>query len=130
AMRAGVNEVVIEPITQEDLENAISRVFGQRQSVTLGRVFAVVGAKGGVGATTVAVNVATVLGATSKPSRTLLIDLHQSGGDAAVFLGAEPRFSIQDALENTSRLDAVFLKSIVTQVAPRSEERRVGKECR
>jgi pilus assembly protein CpaE len=118
AMRSGVTEVVVDPVSQDDLEAAIGKVIGQRQSMTFGRVFAIVGAKGGVGATTVAVNVATVLGAASKPSRTLLMDLHQAGGDAAVFLGAEPRFSIQDALENTSRLDAVFLKSIVTQVAP------------
>lgn len=118
AMRSGVTEVVVEPITQEDLELAIGRAFGQKQAVNLGRVFAIVGAKGGVGATTVAVNVATCLGAASKPGRTLLVDLHQSGGDTAVFLGAEPRFSVQDALENTHRLDAMFLKSIVTQVAP------------
>jgi pilus assembly protein CpaE len=77
-----------------------------------------VGAKGGVGTTTVAVNVATALGAIAKPERTLLIDLHQSGGDAGVFLGAEPRFSIVDALENTHRLDQTFFRGLVTRVAP------------
>jgi pilus assembly protein CpaE len=70
-------------------------------------------AKGGVGATTVAVNVATVL-ARLQPSSTLLIDLHTTYGDAAVYLGAEPRFSIVDALENMHRMDATFLKSMVT----------------
>ena len=118
AMRAGVNEVVTDPVTQVDLEKAVYHVLGQRQTVTAGRVFAIVGAKGGVGATTLAVNVAAVLGAASKPGRTLLMDLHQTGGDAAVFLGAEPRFSILDALENTHRLDGTFLKSVVAQVAP------------
>lgn len=118
AMRAGVNEVVTEPLGQDDLESAIGRVLGQRQAVALGRVFAVIGAKGGVGATTLAVNVAAVLGAASKPGRTLVMDLHQAGGDAAVFLGAEPRFSVADALENTHRLDPTLLRSLVTQVAP------------
>ena len=117
-MRAGVGEVVTDPVTQDGLEKAINRVVGQRQAVSSGRVFAIVGAKGGVGATTVAVNVATALGAASKPGRALLMDVHQAGGDAAVFLGAEPHFSIIDALENTHRLDAMFLKSLVTQVAP------------
>jgi pilus assembly protein CpaE len=117
AMRAGVNELVCDPVTQSDLEKAVHRVVRQR-TVSSGRVFAVVGAKGGVGATTVAVNIATTLGSAAKPDRTLLLDLHQTGGDAAVFLGAEPRFSILDALENTHRLDLVFLRSLVTQVAP------------
>jgi pilus assembly protein CpaE len=118
AMRAGVNEVVADPVTQADLEQAIQRVVNQRQPAGLGRVFAIVGAKGGVGATTVAVNIASVLGPAGKPGRTLLMDLHQAGGDAALFLGAEPRFSILDALENTHRLDATFLRSLVTPVAP------------
>ena len=117
AMRAGVNELICDPVTQSDLEKAVHRVVRQR-AVSSGRVFAVVGAKGGVGATTVAVNIATTLGSVAKPDRTLLLDLHQTGGDAAVFLGAEPRFSILDALENTHRLDLVFLRSLVTQVAP------------
>jgi pilus assembly protein CpaE len=117
AMRAGVNELVCDPVTQADLEKAIHRVVRQR-TVSTGRVFAVIGAKGGVGATTVAVNIATTLGSATKPDRTLLMDLHQTGGDAAVFLGAEPRFSIIDALENTHRLDMVFLRSLVTKVAP------------
>jgi pilus assembly protein CpaE len=117
AMRAGVNELVCDPVTQPDLEKAIHRVVKQR-AVSTGRVFAVIGAKGGVGATTVAVNIASTLGSAGRPDRTLLLDLHHTGGDAAVFLGVEPRFSILDALENTHRLDLVFLKSLVTQVGP------------
>ncbi len=118
AMRAGVNEVVSEPVTQADLERAITRVIVQRPAADTGMVFGFVGAKGGVGTTTVAVNVATALAAIGKPGRTLIADLHQAGGDAAVFLGAEPRFSMLDALENTQRLDQTFLRGLVTHVAP------------
>ena len=51
-----------------------------------------------------------------------MIDLHVANGDAAVFLGAEPRFSIVDALENTQRLDEAFFKSLIVahQVRRRS----------
>jgi pilus assembly protein CpaE len=42
----------------------------------------------------------------------LLVDLHLAYGDAGIYLGAEPKFSIADALENTHRLDAAFLKSL------------------
>ena len=87
-----------------------------RKPVTEGRVFAFVGAKGGVGTTTTAVNVATALTKFAK-GPTLLIDLHLAYGDAAVFLGADPRFSLVDAFENMHRLDAEFLKSLVVTTA-------------
>ena len=43
----------------------------------------------------------------------MLIDLHLAYGDAAVYLGAEPRFSVVDALENVHRLDKAFLSGLV-----------------
>ena len=113
-MRAGVNEYLAEPLRQAEFDAAIARLLGQRAQVTGGPVFAFVGAKGGVGTTTTAVNVATVLTKLSK-SPTLLVDLHLAYGDAAVFLGADARFSLLDALENLHRLDAEFLKSLVVK---------------
>ena len=111
-MRAGVNEVITEPLSQSDFDAAISRLLGQRTPASTGPVFAFVGAKGGVGTTTTAVNVATTLAKLSTTGA-LLIDLHLAYGDAAVFLGANARFSVLDALENLHRLDAQFLKSLV-----------------
>ena len=111
-MRAGVNEYLAEPLKQPELDAAIARLLGQRTQATGGPVFAFVGAKGGVGTTTTAINVATGLAKLAK-SPTLLIDLHLAYGDAAVFLGADPRFSLLDALENMHRLDSEFLKSLV-----------------
>ena len=103
---------------QADFDAAITRLLGQRKQVAGGPVFAFVGAKGGVGTTTTAVNVATVLAKLSK-GPTLLVDLHLAYGDAAVFLGADARFSLLDALENMHRLDAEFLKSLVVKTALR-----------
>jgi pilus assembly protein CpaE len=51
--------------------------------------------------------------------QTLLMDMHLSYGDAAVFLGAEPRFSVADAMENTHRLDGAFFESLVVQTKSR-----------
>ena len=115
-MRAGVNEVLAEPLRQTDFDAAMTRLLGQRTQVLGGPVFAFVGAKGGVGTTTTAVNVATVLAKLSK-GPTLLVDLHLAYGDAAVFLGADARFSLLDALENMHRLDAEFLKSLVVKTS-------------
>jgi pilus assembly protein CpaE len=121
AMRAGVTEVVAEPFEQHDLEDAINRVSVQTSGAEIGQVVGFIGAKGGVGTTTVAVNVATMLGPMSKPGRSLLIDLHQAGGDAAVFMGVEPRFSLLDAIENSHRLDQSFLKTLVTGVTSQTD---------
>ena len=113
AMRSGVSEVVADPIVPADLESAITRLLAQRPAESAsGSVFAFLGAKGGVGTTTVAVNVATAL-TKLVPKSTLLIDLHVANGDAAVFLGAEPRFSVIDALENTHRLDEAFFRGLL-----------------
>jgi pilus assembly protein CpaE len=113
SMRAGVNEVVADPVTASDLEAAIGRLIAQRPATHPdGAIYAFLGAKGGVGTTTVAVNVAHAL-AKLAPKSTLLIDLHVANGDAAVFLGAEPRFSIVDALENTHRLDEAFFRGLL-----------------
>ena len=115
AMRAGVTEVVAAPLVASDMEAAINRLGVQRSVTThSGIALAFVGAKGGVGTTTVAVNVATTL-ARLVPGSTLLVDLHVTNGDAAVFLGAEPRFSIADALENTHRLDESFFRNLLVK---------------
>lgn len=114
AMRAGVNEFLTDPVSLEDLQNAVGRVAALQPSPQQGKVFAFLGAKGGVGTTTLAVNVATAL-ARSGTGRVLFVDLHPAYGDAALFFGAEPRFSVLDALDNTHRLDEAYLKGLVVK---------------
>jgi pilus assembly protein CpaE len=116
AMRAGVSEFVTEPVTASDLAQAVSRVAGQQAAARpSGKVLAFVGAKGGVGTTTLAVNVAAALAA-DYPGKVLMVDLHVTAhGDAALLLGVEPRFSVVDALENIHRLDEAFLKTLVVR---------------
>jgi pilus assembly protein CpaE len=114
AMRAGVTEIVPHPVSQADLHGAIKRLIGSQASMVRGEVYAFVGAKGGVGTTTIAVNIACAL---AKPGAdaTLLMDLNTVCGDAAVFLGLEPRFSVIDALANVQRLDATYFGGIVAR---------------
>jgi pilus assembly protein CpaE len=114
AMRAGANEFLQEPIKRPALEEAVTRLIAHRAApAAAGELFAFVGAKGGVGTTTAAVNVATALSKVS-PGGSLLIDLHLTHGDASVLFGAEPRFSIVDALENTHRFDDAYFRGLVT----------------
>ena len=111
AMRAGVTECVAEPLTPQALDEAVRRVL-TNTTEPAGQVFAFVGAKGGVGTTTMAVNTAAALGRVAK-GEVLLIDMHMAHGDDAVFLGVEPRFSIIDALENIHRIDESFFAGVV-----------------
>jgi pilus assembly protein CpaE len=114
AMRTGINECLVEPLERADAQAAIARVMGGDRSVP-GEVFAFIGAKGGVGTTTVAVNVAAAIARVA--GGTLLIDLNTAGGDAALMVGGEPRFSVLDALENTHRADEAFFRGLLTQAA-------------
>ena len=117
AMRAGATEFLHEPLTPAALDEAISRLVAHRESPgAKGEIFAIIGATGGVGTTTIAVNVAAALGKLSKGPASLL-DLHLAYGDAAVFLGADARFSLLDAFENMHRMDAEFLRSLVVKTA-------------
>jgi pilus assembly protein CpaE len=114
AMRAGVNEIVAHPVSDAELHTAIKRLVGSHTPTVRGEVYAFVGAKGGVGTTTIAVNVASAL---AKPDTdaTLLIDLNTVCGDAGVFLGLEPRFTVMDALANVQRLDATYFGGLVAR---------------
>jgi pilus assembly protein CpaE len=111
-MRAGVNECVPEPVSAKALEDAVRRVLTNAAPQPAGQVLAFVGAKGGVGTSTLAVNTAATLGRIAG-DHVLLIDLHIGHGDAAIFLGVEPRFSVIDALENIHRVDQSFFSGIV-----------------
>lgn len=120
AMRAGVSEYLPMPVEPRDLEEAMRRVarkLGRGPAASPnggGRVIAFAGAKGGTGATTAAVNAAVharkVLG-----RRTLVLDLDLQFGSAGVLLGASPRYSILDLVENIHRLDESLLESLITQ---------------
>lgn len=112
AMHAGVRECIPEPLDEAALDAAIARVDAGRTAA--GKVFAFIGAKGGVGATTTAVNVAMELSRVA-PKQALLMDLHMSNGDAGLFLGVEPRFSVADAMDNAHRLDEAFFRSLVVR---------------
>jgi pilus assembly protein CpaE len=117
AMRAGVNEFVTHPVSAPELQAAVKRLARNVAPAARGDVYAFIGAKGGVGTTTVAVNVATALADATRDS-TLLVDMNMACGDAAVFLGVEPRFSVLDALDNVQRLDTAFFSSLVVRSKP------------
>lgn len=77
-------------------------------------MFAVAGASGGVGCTSLAVNLSCILA--SNPQNTVaLVDLDLAVGDADVFLDTIPEYSLIDVTQNVSRLDFQLLKKSLTK---------------
>ena len=115
SMRAGANEYLTWPLTAEALEDAVQRASGRRGMAgpALASIVTFIGAKGGVGTTTLAVNCAVELA--GKKKATVVIDLKPGLGDVALFLGVRSRYSIVDALDAGSRLDREFLNSLVAR---------------
>jgi pilus assembly protein CpaE len=116
AMRAGAREFIERPTTTTDLLEAFVRLTAAqrrvRQEGPRGKVFSVINAKGGSGATTVAVNLAMALQAAHGQSA--LVDLAPLG-HAALHLNLKPHFNVTDATRNLHRMDASLLESFMTR---------------
>ncbi len=121
AMRAGVKEFLPQPVRIEDLVAALERVRSQRfgRGDTKARsstVIAVAGATGGVGATSLAVNLGCILAANQENS-VALVDIDLCLGDADVFLDTIPDYTLVDVAQNVTRLDFTLLKRSLTKHA-------------
>jgi pilus assembly protein CpaE len=117
AMRAGAREYIERPTTTTALLEAFVRLTAAQrkargESGRRGKVFTMVNAKGGTGATTVAVNTALTLQASH--GNVALVDLAPLG-HAALHLNVKPLFTIADALRNLHRMDASLLESFMTR---------------
>jgi len=116
AMRSGAREFIERPTTTTDLLEAFVRLTTAQRRVQKegprGKIFTVVNAKGGSGATTVAVNLALAL--QSAHGQTALIDLAPLG-HAALHLNLKPVFNISDATRNLHRMDSSLLESFMTR---------------
>lgn len=117
AMRAGAGEFLTTPIQIDELFEALERV----SSVGLaagrnkpGITVAVTGSSGGVGCTTIAVNLACAM-ARDPNNSVVLVDLDLSVGDADVFLDTIPDYTLLDVAQNIMRLDLVMLRKSLTK---------------
>jgi pilus assembly protein CpaE len=117
AMQVGIREFLPLPLTQGDLEGALSRVrLARKQLMPVdnrhGRIIVVTGHKGGAGSTTVAVNLAQAL-AESATERVALVDLGRPFPDVGTFLDQESNYSIVDLIQNIATLDKSFIQRIM-----------------
>jgi pilus assembly protein CpaE len=116
AMRAGAREFIERPTNTTDMLEAFVRLTAAqrrvRQEGPRGKVFSVINAKGGNGATTVAVNLALAL--QSAHGQSALVDLAPLG-HTALHMNLKPVFTVADATRNLHRMDASLLESFMTR---------------
>ncbi len=114
SMRAGAREFLPKPIPPRTLSQAINRFITEQQrheeARTTGKLYCITSAKGGSGATSLAINLATSLADVHK-ARVALVDLNSPVGDAVAHLNLKPQYTVSDALESAARLDSVLLDS-------------------
>ncbi len=119
AMRAGAKEFLTLPATLEEMMSALSRIADSKFGGIDGKsrsskIIAVAGSSGGVGCTSLAVNLGCILAANPENS-VALVDLDLAIGDADVFLDTIPDYSLVDVTQNIARLDFQLLKRSLTK---------------
>ncbi|TVR78781.1 MAG: pilus assembly protein CpaE [Rhodospirillales bacterium] len=122
-LAAGVDDYLVKPLASEALAAALT-ALGAAAAETedtaprdpLGRLVAVIGARGGVGSTTVAVNTAWLLAHDLK-LKTALVDLDLYFGTCALALDVEPGRGFRLALESPGRIDNLFLERVMVRIS-------------
>jgi pilus assembly protein CpaE len=121
AMRAGVKEFFTQPLDLAEVKEALDR-YAQRRAqeagsriAKSGSIISVFGSKGGVGTTTVAVNLAVSLAQGPSSSQVALLDMNTLFGEIPLFLEMAPKFHWGEITKNIERLDGQFLMNTLTQ---------------
>lgn len=115
AMRSGIHEFLPLPLDEKDFASAVARLMRRNEaSGQRGRVFAIYSGKGGLGNTTIAVNLAHAYAASHPSARVAVADLVVAGGDVRVFLDIRPRYDMADLAAKLDRIDSELLHSLLT----------------
>lgn len=114
AMRAGIQEFLVRPLSANDLAASLERLSRRTASVSVqGQVYAVYSGKGGVGSSTVAVNLADALARLHPEGRIALADAVVTGGEARLLLNAEPAYDLSYVAERADQIDRELLNSVL-----------------
>ena len=113
-IRNGISEYMVAPVSMADILNAASTIFVDPESEPLGRSIAFIGAKGGVGSSTIAHNCAFAVSSLFS-SEVILADLDLPYGTANIDFDQDPMQGIAEAVFTPERLDEVFLDRLLSK---------------
>jgi pilus assembly protein CpaE len=118
AMRSGVQDFLPKPVDPRSLKEILARfskdLEGNSDRSSLDRLIVVMGSKGGVGTTTVAVNIGVQL-ANYARKHVALLDFANPLGNVHLLLDLHPKFTVRDAVDNLDRLDSHFFAGLMTR---------------
>ncbi len=114
----GVSEYMVPPFQPLQILRTISGLFADPDAPFVGKQISVVGAKGGVGASTIAHNLAWALAETTKVNTTL-VDLDLSFGTTALDFNQEPTQTVADALLQPERADDAVIERLLAKASDR-----------
>jgi pilus assembly protein CpaE len=113
-VRRGVSDYVITPLETLDIVRAICGLFSAPEAKAVGRIIAIVGAKGGVGASTIAHNVAWAI-ARDLSLDSVVADLDLAFGTAGLDYNQDPPQGIADAVFSPDRVDTAFIDRLLSK---------------
>ncbi|MEK1903887.1 MAG: CpaE family protein [Rhizobium sp.] len=113
-IRNGISEYIVQPVAMPDIMGAMAAIFVDPEAEPLGRSIAFIGAKGGVGASTIAHNCAFGI-SNLFSTETILADLDLPYGTANIDFDQDPAQGIAEAVFAPERLDEVFLDRLLTK---------------
>ncbi len=121
-LAAGIADYLIKPLTEETLQQSIISAAhfsaGEEKKSGTADLIVIIGARGGVGSSTIAVNSAWILSEEYKYSVALAdMDIHY--GSSALALDIEPSPGLREALKNPSRIDSLFVTSALVKATER-----------
>lgn len=117
-MSRGVSEYLVPPLQPLQIIRAISALYVNPDKPFAGKVVSVVGAKGGVGASTIAHNLAWLIAERFR-ANTTMVDLDLSFGTGALDFNQEPQQTVAEALLSPDRVDEVFLDRLLMRQTER-----------
>ena len=112
----GISEYLVAPLSMADLMNAVSDIFVNPDKGPLGKMIAFVGAKGGVGSSTISHNVAWTISSLYK-NDVVLTDLDLAFGTANINLDQDPPQGIAEAVYSPDRIDDILLDRLLAKCA-------------
>jgi pilus assembly protein CpaE len=113
-VRRGVNDYLMAPIGTIDMVRAVCGLFTAPDAKAVGRIIAIIGAKGGVGASTVAHNVAWAV-AREVRLDTVVVDLDLGFGTAGLDYNQDPPQGVADAVFSPDRIDNAFIDRLLSK---------------
>ena len=117
-IRQGLSEYLVAPVHQLQVIEAISGLFNDPEAAPIGRIVAFVGAKGGVGSSTIAHNIAAIASGQFHVD-TIVTDLDMAFGTAGLNFNQDPAQGMAEALGSADRIDSTMIERLLTKCSDR-----------